>query len=397
MVDHGRVWLAALLAVHAGACCAVGSCGAPRVGYTRTAALGPVVRAPVAGRWQQASVLAGWYDIRNPRSPVPEGKDLLLRLEGGSGKRDVPFGAGPYDQADSAYALVFAPDGHAVAVSQDRARWYYVGLDGGEEPFLCRHATIAATPDDLWRVAPTTRSLVLTFLRTPAKMVGGFPEDSHNDEREMLGAASYVESHPQDAELALALTRFLVADHPGIFVDYRMGDVVRAADVTGDVARRHAAARALLEATFRSAPENPRVWDRAALALGRIGDAAGQDLLATGLRATEGKNDVLDWALARAVTTHKSATPAARAALLATVDGDLGFEGRSTLLRGLAPLAGADVDAVLAKHAAGKCRWRLPSRLPDFRFPTGGDHDSDREWTLEPTCWAKLVVRSRRE
>ena len=403
--------------------------------------------APEGGRFQEAHVDVdrAWPSLR--------ASDMGPRLQRGSlthtlvlrGKEgEIPLLLGYANAGDkegwsrlkgARYALSFADDGHALAVSSDDgARWSYVALDVGRgAPFYCPHTRFGkeGAPFD---GAPDTRSLALQILGsgTDAQRVSG---PNHAEAliaggegvafyAELSGAAAYARAHADDAELRLALTAALL--RPGTQLNK---DAPTFIDAVGALAAEHDDVRgALLDGL-----SGPRA-DRAAQALTQAADAGTVTALAEALLLAQpdgpgeiGASTWLTWALAAAAWQVKGGDPKAAQALQAAAerpaideaslesdkDRSLALSRAATQRRlavaGLAALSGEDATAALKALAEGPCQKistmeggskvaEDPASLserPSAPKALRDELDADSLAHYTPGCWAKAALAAR--
>jgi hypothetical protein len=113
--------------------------------------------------------------------------------------------------AHESFELVFAPDGHALALSSDKGEtWDVVALDAGE-PLHCMHLSLPSKSgdgDDIWAAAPSTRDLALRLLS--ARAIGEYHEDwGAETSAELRRAERFACSHKDDAELAMLFASYV--------------------------------------------------------------------------------------------------------------------------------------------------------------------------------------------
>ncbi|MFN7971571.1 MAG: hypothetical protein U0166_04360 [Acidobacteriota bacterium] len=232
------------------------------------------VDAPPGGPWKQA-----WVERSSSRSPYG-GRNLGsrttttvdLRLTGNGRDERFVLSENGEIPTDAKVEIVFAPDGHALALRKVGDPAYgYVALDAGDAPLFCPHWTFGATGDP-WRGAPTTRDLAIDILSAG-------PASGHHAEgvtsREVIPAADYACAH-REAAIMMAMVRLAREGAPLPGPDLALPCLVDAARTHAEVRDGLLAAAIGNKGTDRA---NARKWTARVLA--QLGDERAQEALAT--------------------------------------------------------------------------------------------------------------------
>jgi hypothetical protein len=119
-----------------------------------------------------------------------------------------------------------APEGDAIAVSPDGARWNVAYVTPGAPPLFCRHLVVQATAADVFERAPSARALAKDVLlegseQAPLKLHAAAPSGRlpwptlvADGRSEQEAVAGYVAAHPEDAELQAANVQWLLHRDP---------------------------------------------------------------------------------------------------------------------------------------------------------------------------------------
>lgn len=428
-------------------------------GYERVASdvLEAPAGAPSSARFVRARVLVHYHVGKPVWGFMAEAERKLVvtrRAEGGAageadavlrlGYRRARWGEepGPFlDWSDrTRWELRLAPDGHALAISDDAgAHWGYVALDvprrptaiappdgappappsppgpppgsPDDEPFACLH--LRAAGSDPWAVLPTTHALTRAILMTSVEggRAVGHPseEGSGFDPSELRGALRFACAHPEDAALGRDVAAALLRDRISASI-WDLPTRTKVVACLGAFARADAGTRdALLAVLQAAAPRSLEARSWAAEGLAGVSDASVQRALALDLerlmaeRPRFGQCDLAAreaWALAAVTAARREAPPEVEQTALRLVKSELGCLGgptmdlvRAHLVRALAalPTAGARAatDALAVSCGAALPRW------PDG-FENEWEVASKSDWTVpSAACWA-AAARARR-
>jgi len=392
-------------------------------------AASPRVTLPAGAPWQTAEVRVTWEavwpqpEIRFEASPHVSVDHLLVL---GDARGDHAFlldrhflgaaGDGIHVAwpdfvalLDARYEIQAAPDGHALAVSNDGGRSYrYAGLDAGSMPLYCLHHAWAPGDAGVWAGAPSTRALALEIFaatdpRSPSIHRGADSPAVSRFERELRAAGAYACLHQADGEIAPAFATAFV--NPGSHLT--SDDERPLLDCLRSMARSSAAVRdTFLRALDGRGHDLARI--RAADVLSGSADAGVQEALSRALLARDfDPGDgchvltALAAGLSRITLARGAAGEGARAALAAVLDGSRGCHDRvqrdaqANAIRGLAAIAPRDPIARAAIEAAARLHCEPPpgstGPLPVWTIElTGAGDAAGRSWS--PACWAAAAL-----
>lgn len=405
----------AALFVSAGCSTCQGEQGADgaKVGATDPGRLASAeVDAPAGCAWKRAAVRVTETRTRG-RHPQHVCRHSLW-LDDGTGfklaKTLFTFrgGIGPAELG-AKYAIDFAPDGHALAVSTDGAEWTYVGLDAGKHPTHCRHQSFAGKAGDgsIWNNAPTTRALALDILTDHRNARHGSYMTELDD------SFHYAQEHPDDAELWSAVDElFLARKNRKLAGDFNRTIKEQLATAVADLAARDSDLKDRLVAAAGSGGPDRELRDRAFIALSRFDDADTQLAVAIAIGSDASRFPPPEaplWALAYMTAQRGKAPPVVFEVLsnAAAVGGKSNCFGSAWAIRGLAALDTPEAWAQIEAAARAGCDYErdLPDKLPpweDFRSDKTQKagkstwlHEAQSTWVLEASCWAALALRRR--
>ncbi len=310
------------------------------------------------------------------------------------------------------YELRLAPDGHALALSEDGARWSYVALDVPDELFVCFHTRVEAR--EPFDALPTTRALAREILasarRADGRVVGHPSDDGAGwSDGELRGALRYACAHLDDAALGRDVASALVREGMSAAI-WDLPTRAKVVACLGAFARRDEAVQKTLVDTLERAPAaalEQRAF--AAEGLAALADETAQRVLAADLdwrvrsRPRFSECDLAAreaWALAEVTERRRAAPREVEATLASLARSDVTCVGDATMevvraqsVRALAALTDAPARSTIDALAT-RCSGATPA------WPKSFDNEWEvadpRDWSVAPVgCWA-AAARARR-
>ena len=303
------------------------------------------------------------------------------------------------------FALRFAPEGKALAVSLDGGKSYRFVSFETDPPLYCRHERFSL--DGGWAAMPDMRRVVLDILATtdppgPSHShlaAGETPRVRWRYEKELEGAVQYACAHLDDADLRKGVVDCILGEGSQLDITTLIATVT---ECGGKVAQRDTALRATLLAALEKGSVDSRM--RAAQTLSSVDDAAVQSALSRVLSTVKPcvlagaadtpeakrcrddafERDAFLWSLAR-VTLGLGSVPPDQVQALVDLTRDpqprVAIHAARMLSVAAQPAARARLAELAAKECFRPIRWS-----EDFRSWTDSGGPDDMP------CWARAAL-----
>ncbi len=304
-------------------------------------------------------------------------------------------------RARAQLTAAFAPDGHALALSDDRGASYrYLALDTGESPMFCAHQRFALPRGASdWSAAPTTDRLAMDILQSSPAAGASNHHAGHGFARELRASLRYATRDESGDDMAIAAINAYRAFHDTLV------DAEDAPPTLTDRlrARMHGAR---VEQALAAALRDPAFPSTAVLVAADARSTAVQDAIASRMSPSQRDGAValsnadratVAWTLGRVTTALNAASPRARSALVEAATTPDTPETHATAVfavRALAVLRGPQIEATLRRVATPRCDTEFAVWPTAFNLSLNESTEQANDYAL--SCWARGALQWRR-